>query len=110
MNIENPIIIYVKSSQYVCFYSILSMILIFLFMISPLKKFIMTSFFGKLSILSLLGYTLYYNLILTNKLYNQMNIVLMDGTWSTIKTNITCSYLFSFFLVILFLSVLKCFF
>lgn len=107
---NTPIIEYAKSSQYVCFYSIISMIMIFLFMISPLKKFIMTSFFGKLSILALLGYTLYYNFILTNKLYNQMHIVLMDGTWSTIKANITCSYLFSFFLFVLFLSVLRCFF
>jgi hypothetical protein len=107
---NTPIIEYAKSSQYVCFYSIISMVLIFLFMISPMKKFIMTSFFGKLAILSLLGYTLYYNFHLTNKLYNQMHIVLMDGTWSSIKTNITCSYVFSFFLFVLFLSVLRYFF
>jgi hypothetical protein len=107
---NSPIIEYVKSSENICFYSIISILLIFFFMISPINKFIMTSFIGKLSILTLLGYILYYNIILTNKLSNQLNISLLNGKWNMIKTNLTCSYIFSLFLFLLFLSVVRCLF
>jgi len=105
---NSPVKEYVSSSQNICMCSTISIILIFLFMISPLNKFIMTSFLGKLSILILLGYTLYYNIQASNKLSNKLNIVLIDGTWTTLKTNLTCSYLFSFFIFVLILSVIRC--
>jgi hypothetical protein len=105
---DTPIKEYVSSSQHTCLCSIISIILIMIFMISPINKFIMTSFLGKLSILILLGYTLFYNIHLTNKLSNQMNVVLIDGTWSTVKSNITCSYIFTIVLVILILSIIRC--
>ena len=98
---------YVESSQSICMYSTLSIVLILLFIISPINKFFLTSLFGKSVILVLLGYTLYYNVILTNKFTNELNIYLADGTWNSIKTNVTCSYLFSLFLFVLFLSVIR---
>ena len=107
---NSPIIEYVKSSENICFYSIISILLIFFFMISPINKFIMTSFIGKVSILLLLGYILYYNIILTNKLKNQLNITLLNGQWNMVKTNLICSYVFSLFLFLLFLSVVRCLF
>ena len=107
---NSPIIEYVKSSENICFYSIISIVLIFFFMISPINKFIMTSFIGKISILVLLGYILYYNIFLTNKLSNQLNISLIDGQWNIIKTNLICSYVFSLFLFLLVLSVIRCLF
>ena len=107
---NSPITEYVKSSQNICLSSIISIILIFLFMISPLNKFLMTSFLGKISILILLGFTLFYNIKLTNKLSNQMNVTLLNGQWNYIKTNLTCSYIFSVLLLFLFLSVLRCIF
>ena len=107
-NNDSPIIEYANSTQYICLSSIISIMLIFLFMISPIKKFLMTSFLGKVSILTLLGFTLFYNIKLTNKLSNEMNIQLLNGEWDTIKTNLTCSYIFSVFLFFLFLSVFRC--
>jgi len=98
---------YVESSQSICMYSTLSIVLILLFIISPINKFFLTSLFGKSVILVLLGYTLYYNVILTNKFTNELNIYLADGTWNSIKTNVACSYLFSLFLFVLFLSVIR---
>ena len=105
---NSPITEYVKSSQNICLSSIISIILILLFMISPIKKLLMTSFLGKVAILVLLGFTLFYNVKLTNKLSNQMNISLINGQWNTLKTNLTCSYIFSMFLLFLFLSVVRC--
>lgn len=105
---DSPIVEYVKSSQNICLYTIISILLIFFFMISPINKFLMTSFLGKISILVLLGYILYYNIILTNKLSNKMNISFLNGQWNMIKTNLTCSYIFSLFLFLLFLSVIRC--
>ena len=104
---DSPIVEYVKSSQNICFYSIISILLIFFFMISPINKWLMTSFVGKISILVLLGYILYYNIILTNKLSNKMNISIINGHWNMIKTNLICSYIFSLFLFVLFISVLR---
>jgi hypothetical protein len=107
MSNSNNVDEYIKSSESICMYSTLSMVLILLFIVSPINKFFLTSLFGKTIILSLLGYTLYYNTTLTNKFSNQLNIYLLDGTWNPVKTNITCSYLFSFFLFVLFLSVIR---
>jgi NADH:ubiquinone oxidoreductase subunit 6 (subunit J) len=107
---DSPVIEYVKSSQNICLYSIISILLIFFFMISPINKLLMTSFLGKISILILLGYIIFYNIILTNKLSNKMNISLINGKWNTVKTNLTCSYIFSLCLFILFISVLRCLF
>lgn len=101
---------YVESSQNICMYSTVSIVLILLFIISPINKFFLTSLFGKSVILVLLGYTLYYNVVLTNNFTNQLNIYLADGTWNSIKTNVTCSYIFSLFLFVLFLSVVRTFF
>lgn len=98
---------YVKSSQHICICSTLSIVLILLFMISPLNQFFMTSIFGKTMILLLLGYTLFYNIQLTNKLSKEMNVYLLDNSWSPVKPNIICSWIFSLFLVVLILSILR---
>lgn len=97
---------YAKSTQHVCICTTISIILILLFIISPLSYFFMTSLIGKIIILFLLGYTLYYNIILTNKVSSQFHIYMLDGTWCPMKTNVTCSYIFSLFLIILIFSIL----
>lgn len=99
---------YVKSSENICVNSIISIMLIFLFIISPINKFIMTSFIGKICILILLGYTFYLNILLTNKFSKNFNLTLLNGKWNMYKTNLTCSYIFSIFLFVLLLSVVRC--
>jgi hypothetical protein len=74
---------------------------------TPLNSFILSSIFGKVIILTLLGYTIYYNTIATNKFTNEFNINLTSGDWDVLKTNILCSYVFSGFLIILMLSVIR---
>ena len=60
-------------------------------------------------ILTLLGYTLYYNTTQTNKFSKNFNVNIwnQNETWKQIKTNIICSYIFSLFLLVLIISVIR---
>jgi hypothetical protein len=98
---------YAKSTQNVCMCLGISIFLIILFMMTPLNSFMLSSIFGKVVIIALLGYTLYYNISQTNKFSKNFNISLTSGNWDELKTNITCSYIFSLFLLVLLLSVLR---
>jgi hypothetical protein len=101
------IIEYAKSTQNVCMCLSVTIFFIILFMMTPLNTFILSSIFGKVIILTLLGYTLYYNLYNTNKFANTFNISLTSESWNTIKTNIVCSYIFSLFLLVLLISLIR---
>jgi hypothetical protein len=57
----------------------------------------------------LLGYSLYLNNIQTTTLTNSVNSVKSDKIKGQLKMNIICSYIFSLFLFILLLFVLKSF-
>jgi hypothetical protein len=101
------IIEYAKSTQNVCMCLIVTIFFIILFMMTPLNTIFLSSIFGKVIILTLLGYTLYYNLYNTNKFANTFNISLTSDSWNTIKTNIVCSYIFSLFLLVLLVSLIR---
>ena len=98
---------FAKSTQNVCMCLGISIFFIILFMMTPLNSFLLSSIFGKVIIVTLLGYTLYYNISQTNKFSNNFNISLTDGNWDALKTNIGCSYVFSGFLLVLMLSVIR---
>ena len=103
------IIQFSNATQNVCMCLGLSVIFIVLFMMTPLNSFILSSIFGKVIILVLLGYTLYYNTQQTNKFVNNFNINLFNGNsnWDPLKTNVLCSYTFSIFLLVLIFSVIR---
>jgi hypothetical protein len=101
------IIEFAKATQNVCMCLGLSVFFIILFMITPLNTFMLSSIFGKVIILSLLGYTLYYNTQQTNKFVNNFDIDLWNDNWNPLKTNVLCSYVFSIFLLGLFISVVR---
>lgn len=107
MSNSSLIVEYAKSTQNVCLCMSISAFLIILFMMTPLNSFVLSSIFGKLIILLLLGYTIYYNVIKTNKFANNFNVDIMSNSWDPVKTNIACSYVFSGFLLILMLTVLQ---
>jgi len=104
------IIEFSKASQNVCICLGVSVIFIILFMLTPLNTFILSSIFGKVIILILLGYTLYYNTQQTNKFITNFNVNIWNEDWGPFKTNILCSYIFSLFLLGLIISVVKTFF
>jgi hypothetical protein len=103
------IIEFSKATQNVCMCIVFSVILILVFMMSPLNTFILSSIFGKVIILTLLGYTLYYNTLQTNKFVKNLNINIFNenSNWDALKTNVLCSYVFSAFLLVLILSVIR---
>ena len=107
MSNSSLIVEYAKSTQNVCLGMSISAFLIILFMMTPLNSFVLSSIFGKLIILLLLGYTIYYNVTKTNDFSNNFNVDMMSNSWDPVKTNIACSYVFSGFLLILILTVLQ---
>ena len=101
------IVEYAKSTKNICMCVSITMFLIVIFMMTPLNSFILSSFFGKLIILILLGYTIYYNINQNNKFAKDFDISLTSDNWNVLKTNLTCSYIFTIFLIILFFSVVR---
>ena len=103
------IIEFSKATQNVCMCLGISVIFIVLFIMSPLNTFLLSSIFGKVIILVLLGYTLYYNTQQTNKFVNNfdINIFNNNSNWDPLKINVLCSYIFSLFLLVLIISVIR---
>ena len=94
----------------VCLCSFVSIVLIILFIISPLSSFLMTSSLMKILILIILGYTIYLNSHQTNILSLSKKSSQTPEIQSQLSTNIICSYIFTLFLGILFIFVIKSFF
>ena len=96
------VIEFAKSTQNVCMCLGLSFIFIIIFMMTPLNTFLLSSIFGKVMILTLLGYTLYYNTQQTNKFAKNfdINVFNENSKWDPLKTNVVCSYVFSLFLLL----------
>ena len=94
----------------VCLCSFVSIVLIVLFIISPLSSFLMTSSLMKILILIILGYTIYLNSHQTNILSLSKNLSQTPEIQSQLSTNIICSYIFTLFLGILFIFVIKSYF
>ena len=94
----------------VCLCSFVSIVLIVLFIISPLSSFLMTSSIMKIIILIILGYTIYLNIHQTNMLSLSKNSSQTPEIQSQLSTNIICSYVFTLFLGILLIFVIKSFF
>jgi hypothetical protein len=94
----------------VCLCSFVSIVLIVLFIISPLSSFLMTSSLMKILVLIILGYTIYLNNHQTNILSLSKNTSQTLEIQSQLSTNIICSYVFTLFLGILLIFVIKSFF
>lgn len=102
------IIEFSKATQNTCMLSALSIVFIILFMMTPLNSFLLSSIFGKVIILTILAYTLYYNVSQTNKFTDNFNINIWheNSNWDPFKTNVLCSHIFSLFLLVLIFSVI----
>jgi hypothetical protein len=103
--INEPLIQYSDGTKNVCMCTIISIFLIFIFIVSPVNNFVLASMLGKLIILLILAFALYKNLSITFNF--SKNIGMFEGEWNNTKTNVICSYLFSAFIFILIFSVLK---
>ena len=101
---------YNDHTKTICLCSFSAIIIVILFILSPLSNFFKTSLFMKLFALIILAYTIYLILIQTNNLKGILHTDKPEHITGQINTNIICSYIFTIFLVILFISIIKSFF
>ena len=103
------LIIFTDSTKKICTCSAVSIFLIILFIVSPLSNFFLTSMLMKVIILIILAYTIYLNIIQTNYLRSATNVVNSENVMSQLNTNILCSYIFTLFLGLMGIFVIKSF-
>jgi hypothetical protein len=101
---------FTETTKKVCTCSAISIFLIVLFIISPLSRFFITSIFMRIIILLLLAYTLYLNSQQTEYLRNASSMKISREIASQLNINIICSYVFTLFIGLLIIFVLKSFF
>ena len=98
---------YANDTKNVCIYTSISLLFIFIFIISPLNQFAFSSTIGKLIIFIILCFTLYKNIYTTHLFSKNTNTSLLSGDWSNMKSNIICSYIFSLFILWLLIIIIK---
>ena len=101
------LMIFTDDTKKVCLCSATSIFLIVLFIISPLSNLFKTSFFMKIIILIILVYTIYLNNRQTNSLREAGVVVNSEKLQSQLNLNIICSYVFTVFISLLVIFVIK---
>jgi len=104
------LMIFTNETKKVCICSATSIFLIILFIISPLSNFFKTSLIMKILILIILVYTIYLNNIQTNQLRDASSSINSENLKSQLNMNIMCSYVFTIFIGLLIIFVVKSFF
>lgn len=98
---------FTDTTKKVCTCSAISIFLIVLFIISPLSNFFLTSTLMKIITILLLGYTVYLNSQQTEYLRKVNQLNLSTQVTSQLNLNIICSYIFTLFLSLLIIFVIK---
>lgn len=104
------LITFTDDTKKICSCSAISIFLIIAFIISPLSNFIVASTIMKLVILIILGYTIYLNNKQTNLLKLANNTITSEQLKSQLNINILCSYVFTLFIGLLIIFIIKSFF
>lgn len=104
------LMIFTDETKKVCLCSATSIFLIVLFIISPLSNFFTTSLLMKILTLIILAYTIYLNNKQTNLLREASLVVNSENVKSQLNLNIICSYVFTIFIGLLVIFVIKSFF
>lgn len=112
MDTETPfnLLLFTNETKKVCICSATSIFIIILFIISPLSNFFKTSLFMKIVALLLLVYTIYLNIQQTNLLKMATQLTNSDPLKGQLSTNLICSYIFTLFIGLLAIFVIKSFF
>jgi len=102
--------IFTNVTKNICTCSAISIFIIVLFIITPLSNFFKTSIFMKIIALIILCYTIYLNNKQINLLSEASIISQSEQVKSQLYINIVCSYVFTVFIGLLIIFVLKSFF
>jgi hypothetical protein len=97
---------YVESSKNVTFYISIALVLILIFIISPLEKYSFC-YIAKVIIVVILFYAIIKNFMSAQDFSRSTNIDFFDGSWNDNKSNVIYSYIFTFFILLLAFSVIK---
>lgn len=98
---------FTDTTKKVCTCSAISIFLILLFIISPLGKLVIISTLVKLGIILLLAYTFQLNMKQTDDLKKAKQMALSQPVSSQLSINIICSYVFTLFIGLLIIFVIK---
>ena len=101
---------FTNTTKTVCTCSSISIFLIVMFIISPLSHYFITSTIMKLAIIGLLIYTIYLNSKQTDYLRNVSQANMSTEVSTQLSINIVCSYIFTLFIGLLIIFVIKSFF
>jgi hypothetical protein len=101
---------FTDTTRKVCTCSAISIFLIVVFIISPLSNYFITSSIMKIITLLLLSYTMYLNIIQTDYLRKASSTNVSIEVGSQLTINVVCSYIFSLFIGLLIIFVIKTFF
>ena len=104
------LMIFTNETKKVCLCSATSIFLIVLFIISPLSNFFTTSLLMKIITLLILIYTIYLNNKQTDSLRQASSVINSEKLSSQLNLNIICSYVFTIFIGLLIIFVIKSFF
>jgi len=101
---------FTDTTKRVCSCSAISIFLIVLFIISPLSKYFITSTIMKFITLLLLSYTMYLNILQTDYLRKASTTKVSTEVSNQLTINVVCSYVFTLFIGLLIIFVIKTFF
>jgi hypothetical protein len=101
---------FTDTTKKVCTCSAISIFLIVLFIISPLSNYFITSTIMKIITLALLSYTMYLNILQTDYLRKASSSKVSGEVSNQLNINIICSYVFTLFIGLLIIFVIKTFF
>ena len=104
------LMIFTDETKKVCLCSATSIILILLFIISPLSNFLTTSLLMKIVTLVILSYTIYLNNKQTQLLREASSLINSEKLKAQLNLNIICSFVFTIFIGLLVIFVVKSFF
>ena len=99
--------IFTEETKNICLCTATSIMIIILFVISPLSNFFKTSLFMKILSIGLMTYIIYLNYNQTNLLRSASVVTDSLAIQLRLNTNILCSYVFSFFIGLLIIFVFK---
>jgi hypothetical protein len=104
------LMIFTDETKKICMCSISSIVLIILFVLSPLSNLFLTSILMKIVILVILFYIINMNVQQTRLLQQASLTVNSELVKNQLNMNIICSFVFTIFIGLLFIFVIKSFF
>ena len=98
---------YADDSKEVSNFMTIALIVLFIYLSNPFRNHRSLSTLFLIFAFVILGFALWKNLHITYKFSKSSNISYFDGSWSNIKNNMICSYVFSLFIFILIITIIK---